>query len=73
MKLLGKFLHASLSGIFALLLLTERVLLFTRHALILGYLKARNQPNAFQIRVDLNAWNPTQYILNGAVGSIDTP
>jgi len=32
----------------------------------------RTKPNAFEIGGDLNARNPTSYILNGAVGSTDT-
>jgi len=34
-------------------------LLLTQHALIKGDLNARNQPNAFEMGGDLNAWNPT--------------
>jgi len=33
-----------------------------------GDLDARNQPNAFQVRGDLDARNPAQYILNGLSG-----
>jgi len=36
-------------------------------------LNARNQTNASQMGGDLNAQNPTLYILTGAAGSIDTP
>ena len=50
------------------------MLLLTRHVLYRETCThvTRNQPYAFKMGGDLNARNPTKYILNGSVGSIDT-
>jgi len=34
---------------------------------------APDRPHAFEMGGNSNAWYPTLYILNGAVGSIDIP